>query len=193
MCQTVTWIKYWDTKIVGIEKVNVKFSDPMSVESLSVGVESDESSWSLEYYGSIDMLSNQEWRIKCQHMIGGENPINEAHHLYLRRDNKKWTGNLDSTPISFSENPDYIDISSSPFTNYFPIISMNNDGSRDKNILTTYIHVPSLKISFVEQCYEKIKQGEYTYRAKRSDKKYTIKTDNYGLVEEYDNIWKRLS
>jgi hypothetical protein len=48
------WEKLSGGRITGIERVNIEFSDPLSVESLSFNSDSEDSSWALEYYGTID-------------------------------------------------------------------------------------------------------------------------------------------
>ncbi len=54
MKQTVMWEKLSGGRITGIERVNIEFSDPLSVENLSFNSDSEDSSWALEYYGTID-------------------------------------------------------------------------------------------------------------------------------------------
>ena len=55
-CQNTDYTQYNDSggRITGIERVNIEFSDPLSVESLSFNSDSEDSSWALEYYGTID-------------------------------------------------------------------------------------------------------------------------------------------
>jgi len=194
MKQTVMWEKLSSGRIIGIERVNIEFSDPLSVESLSFSSDSEDSSWTLEYYGTIDStLSDQEWKVKCHHRVRGVNTIQITHQLYLVRRNKKWMGHLDSCPLSFDTISDYVDISSTPFTNYFPIRAIDEDGSKYKYIPALYVQVPSLKVSFVEQYYEKIKQNEYAYKAVGSNRQYTIKTDKDNLTQSYDKLWERFT
>ncbi len=194
MKQTVMWEKLSSGRITGIERVKIKFSDPLSVESLSFNSDSEDSSWALEYYGTIDRtLSDQEWEIKCHHWVMEVNTIQITHQLYLVRRNEKWTGYLDSRPLSFDKTSDYVDISSTPLTNYFPIRAIEEGGSKYKYITALYVQVPSLKVSFVEQYYEKIKQNEYAYKAVGSNRQYTIKTDKDNLTQSYDKLWERFT
>lgn len=161
------------------------------VESLSVGNNSDQDSWSLEYYLSSDAnLELQEWKIKCFHQNTNRNPRGVTNQLYLERKINQWTGHLDSTTISPIALAKYIDISSTPFTNYFPIRELMQNNKSEDSFIVLFVEVPTLKISLKKQTYKKIGPKKFSYQAEGSNNVYYIEVNDNGMTIRYDNIWQ---
>lgn len=184
----ITW---HNTHTPGIEKLKMDTSDGFKVESLSVGTSSNQDSWSLEYYLSSDAnLELQEWKIKCFHQNANGNPIAVTHQLYLERKNNQWTGHLDSEavgPFAFTK---YIDISSTPFTNYFPIRELIQNDKSEGTFRVLFVEVPTLTISFKDQTYKKVGDRKFSYQCKDSPDIYIIEVDDNGIAIGYDNLWQ---
>ena len=174
-----------------IEKLKMDISHYITVESLSVGTNLGWDSWSLEYYLSSDAnLELQEWKIKCFHQNANGNPGGVTHQLYLERKSNQWTGHLDSKTIGPFAFAKYIDISSTPFTNYFPIMElMQNDKSED-TFTVLFVEVPTLNISLKRQTYKKVGPRKFSYQSKGSNGVYSIVVDDNGIPIVYDNLWQ---
>ena len=175
----------------GIEKLKMDISHDIKVESLSVGTILRGDSWSLEYYLSSDAnLEFQEWKIKCFHQKANGNPNGVTHQLYLERKNNQWTGHLDSKTIVPIASAKYIDISSTPFTNYFPIIELMQNEKSEDTFTVLFIEIPTLKISLKKQSYKKVGSRKFSYQGHGSNDVYSIEVDDNGMVIKYDNIWQ---
>jgi hypothetical protein len=186
----ITW---YNTHTPGIEKLKMDTSNGIMVESLSVGNSSEQDSWSLEYYLSSDAnLDLQEWKIKCFHLNTNRNPIAVTHQLYLERKNNQWTGHLDSETVGPFASTKYIDISSTPFTNYFPIRELIQNGKDEATFKVLFVEVPKLSISLKDQIYKKVGHGKFSYQSKGSPNVYTIEVDDNGITISYDNLWQRI-
>ncbi len=183
-----TW---YNLNPLGIEKLKMDISHGITVESLSVGSNPKQDSWSLEYYLSADKnLDLQEWKIKCFHQNANGNPTVATNQLYLKRKENQWTWYLDSGNIGTSTSAKYIDISSTPFTNYFPIMELMQNNKCQDTFTVLFVEVPKLEISLKKQTYKKIGPREFSYKSDNSQNVYPIKVDDNGMVIKYGNIWQ---
>ena len=185
-------VTFWSNlQSPGIEKLKVDISNGTVVESISVGEDSKRDAWALEYYLTSDAnLDFQKWKFKCLHGYEDGNPVPETHHLYLELKNDQWTGCLDSSPLALFTLTKYIDISSTPFTNYFPIRELIQNGKLEATFKVLYVEIPTLKISFKNQTYKKLGPKKFSYRSEGSPAVYMIEVDDNGIPIVYDNLWQ---
>lgn len=186
------FVTFWSNlQNPGIEKLKVDISNGIVVESISVGKDSKRDAWALEYFLTSDAnLDLQKWKFKCFHGYEDRNFEPETHHLYLELKNNQWTGYLDSSSLAPFTLTKYIDISSTPFTNYFPIRELIQNGEFEATFKVLYIEIPTLKISFKNQIYKKVGPRKFSYQSESSPAVYMIEVDDNGIPIVYDNLWQ---
>ena len=187
----VTWIKKSNDKILGIEKVRMSIPDRIIVESLSVSFLNELESFSLEYHISCDKnFENQQFMLKCVHYNSSSTRPAEINSLYLTHENDGWMSNMNSELHKIANTARFVDISSTPLTNYFPINEMLRSGSKKETFNVIYIKVPTLETSILTQTYILIGPKKFRYINEDSKYKCIIYIDDHGLVTRYDNLWE---
>lgn len=186
-----TWIKKSNNKMLEIEKVRMSISERINVESLSIGFLNELESFSLEYHISCDKtFENQEFIMKCIHYNSSSTSPVEINSLYLTRENDGWMSNRNLEMHKIANTARFVDISSTPLTNYFPINEMLRTKSKKETFGVIYINIPTLEISILNQTYKLISSKQFRYVNEKSKYECMIDVDNHGLVEKYDNLWE---
>lgn len=86
-----------------------------------------------------------------------------------------------------------IDISITPFTNTLPIRRLKLQTGQSRDILTAYIHLPSLAITTDRQRYTCLEAGRlYRYESIDTDFTRDIEVDSHGLVVTYPGLFRRV-
>lgn len=126
------------------------------------------------------------------HIESGEN----KKHLSLLRDgNGHWF--INEQERNDLKGCSYIDIMASPFTNTLPIHNLKMKTNQPEIIKVAYIRIPDLDVSFAEQEYTRLDSAEppfrFLYRNLSNDFKAELKVDKYGIVIDYQNIWRLIT
>lgn len=82
-----------------------------------------------------------------------------------------------------------VDLRCTPATNALAVNRLELPIGASGEVRTAYIEVPSLRISFSEQRYERIDEDLYLFTA--GDFTAEIRVDEHGLVVDYEGNWER--
>jgi hypothetical protein len=89
-----------------------------------------------------------------------------------------------------------VDLSVSPFTNTIPIRRLNLEVGESAEIDVAYFKLPGFQVNPVRQRYTLLEATptERTYRYESIDSGYTadLPVDEYGLVIDYPEAWRRV-
>lgn len=84
-----------------------------------------------------------------------------------------------------------VDISVSPLSNTLPIRRLNLAVGESADIITAYLTLPDLTVTFDPQRYTRLSEREYLYESRDSDFRRTITVDDTGLVIDYPGLFER--
>lgn len=149
-------------------------------------VEGDESNAHIVEY-KVELDAN--WFTKKLTII-----VDEHNSLTLMSDGMGSWFERDGQAIDKLKGAIDIDISATPFSNSLPINRMDWVLNQEEQFEMVYILIPSLKVKKVPQSYKYIKNNGnlryFTYRC--YDYETTICVDEYGLVMNYPNVFRRI-
>ncbi|MHB8561081.1 MAG: putative glycolipid-binding domain-containing protein [Thermoplasmataceae archaeon] len=171
----------------GLEHLRLDWDCQISADGILIAENPTENKmdyFSLQYYLQADNnLATQEWNIQC--FWNGQ-----TLKLYLNFDGSQWSGHLNGMRLQNIPKAKYVDLSCTPFTNIFPIRELLLSGKQDITTDVLYIESPSLMVKASRQTYSKVSTTEFRYSPLSSTKKYEIKTNSFGVVTKYDNLWE---
>ena len=102
----------------------------------------------------------------------------------------KWLANGKSLPLPIHCVD--IDLGWSPSTNTLPIRRLNLSVGAEREAVAAWVRFPELSVEPLDQQYKRLAHHAYLYSSDAGAFTAEIQVDDYGLVEEYKEGWKRM-
>lgn len=150
------------------------------IESSIIGVFEDK-----KYFVQYKVTANSDWTVKYFEI---KSEINDEVKLLSGQNNSgKWL--INNHANNEFDGFCFIDISLTPFTNTFPINSLNFDDKKDHNIKVIYIDVLNNEIKPVAQNYSKVSVQKFLYKNSDNTFQAELEINEEGLVLSYPNLF----
>ena len=158
--------------------------DKLSIEGEIVGL-IEEKPVHFSYQVIVDQNFNTQKVSICRNK--------EKTALYeLKRLGKSWYNEKDQHLAEFDDCID-VDIAITPSTNTLPIRRVLFHLNVPQTLKMLYINPINRILEINVQVYTRLADNMYLYQSRDSDFKAQIQVDDYGIVVEYDGLYKRLS
>lgn len=97
---------------------------------------------------------------------------------------------LNGEPVPAVEGCTDVDLNFSPVTNLLPIKRLDLAVGDAETVRAAWLRFPSFELEVLEQVYTRKKESAYNYRSSTGFEK-DITVDDFGLVIDYPDFWRR--
>lgn len=151
------------------------------------------------------------YRLKCDaawrvtHFTASVRGPETSTRIALAADGEgTWTDELQGTPLPELDGCVDIDLTATPLTNTLPIRRLGLSSGAHRDLDVAYVEVPALTVRPVVQRYTRMARdgdgrdgdsagAEARYRYESGAFRVDLPVDEYGLVGDYPEYWRRIS
>jgi hypothetical protein len=145
------------------------------------------------------IITDANWRTRSV-KIKQQASSNPTRRIYLEIDqDQNWRKNIkersSDSPVvlDLASGLNDVDLQVTPSTNTLPINRLDLKEGESRKIDVLWISFPDLTLGRQQQKYSKIDERFYIFEIPSIDFVAKLEVDTFGLIVNYDNLWRRLS